>query len=87
MAEHGIQATQKKYNLKMRKITSWFSSYKLNILGKGRKAMDPAMEFNMSVWLLKKIWNKIPLTQKNNQTKSSNYENNKNRFTGSKGWL
>ncbi len=87
MAEHGIQATQKKYNLKMRKITSWFSSYKLNILGKGRKAMDPAMEFNMSVWLLKKIWNKIPLTQKIIRQKAATMKTIKNRFTGSKGWL
>jgi hypothetical protein len=40
------------------------SAMTINALGKGRKALDPAMEFNISVWILRKIWDQVPLTQK-----------------------
>ena len=45
------------------------------------------MEFNMSIWILKKIWNKIPLTQKTTRQKAATMKTIANAFNGSKGWL
>ena len=66
---------------------SWLESHSLDLLGKGRKALDPAMEFNLCVWILKKIWEKIPLTQKIIRHKASLMSTHKRKFNGSKGWL
>lgn len=62
--ERGIDLAMKRYKLSARKINNWIEALSQNLLGKGRKALDPAMEFNISVWILKKIWNRVPLTQK-----------------------
>ena len=59
----------------------------INSLGKGRKALDPAMEFNMSVWILRKIWDQVPLTQKIIRQKAATMKTEDFQFNGSKGWL
>lgn len=59
----------------------------INALGKGRKALDPAMEFNISVWILRKIWDQVPLTQKVIRQKAATMKTQDKSFNGSKGWL
>ena len=85
--EKGIDFAIKKYKLSARKINNWTEALSHNILGKGRKALDPAMEFNMSIWILKKIWNRVPLTQKIIRQKAASMSTLKRSFNGSKGWL
>jgi hypothetical protein len=41
----------------------------------------------MCVWILKKIWNQIPLTQKVIRQKAATMKTIENNFNGSKGWL
>jgi hypothetical protein len=76
-----------KYKFSKRKILGWLEAFNLNLLGKGRKALDPVMEFNMCVWIMKKIWNQIPLTQKVIREKASTMTTIGIPFNGSKGWL
>lgn len=45
------------------------------------------MEFNMGVWILKKIWNQVPLTQKVIRQKAATMKTINISFNGSKGWL
>ena len=85
--EHGIDEARKKFGLSTRKVTSWVSAMTVNSLGKGRKALDPTMEFNMSVWILRKIWDQIPLTQKVIRQKAATMKTEDSKFNGSKGWL
>jgi len=68
-------------------VTSWLEAQSVNLLGKGRKALDPAMEFNMSVWILRKIWDQVPLTQKIIRQKAATMKTIQINFNGSKGWL
>lgn len=41
----------------------------------------------MCVWILKKIWEQVPLTQKIIRQKSIHMTTNGSKFNGSKGWL
>lgn len=45
------------------------------------------MEFHMCVWILKKIWEQVPLTQRVIRQKAATMKTNDIRFNGSKGWL
>lgn len=45
------------------------------------------MEFNISIWILKKIWNRVPLTQKIIRQKAASMSTLQKSFNGSKGWL
>lgn len=41
----------------------------------------------MSVWILNKIWNQVPLTQRVIRQKAATMNTLKIKFNGSKGWL
>lgn len=82
-----MQKTKKKYGLSNRKLNTWIFAMNINALGKGRKALDPAMEFNMCVWVLRKIWDQVPLTQLTIRQKASKMKKSNKKFNASKGWL
>ena len=71
----------------MRKVLNWVEAYQMNVLGKGRKALDPIMEYNVCIWILRKIWDQIPLTQKIIRQKAATLKTLSKPFNGSKGWL
>ena len=66
---------------------NWIEAQNNNLLGKGRKALDPVMEYNLSIWLLRKIWERVPLTQKVIREKAVRIKTLERKFNGSKGWL
>lgn len=45
------------------------------------------MEYNLSIWILRKIWDRIPLTQKIIREKGVRLKTLERKFNGSKGWL
>ena len=61
---YGVSFATQKYDLSTRKVLNWIEAQNNNLLGKGRKALDPGMEYNISIWILRKIWDCVPLTQK-----------------------
>lgn len=66
---------------------NWIEAHNSNLLGKGRKALDPVMQYNLSIWLLRKIWDRVPLTQKIIREKAVTIKTLSRKFNGSKGWL
>lgn len=39
----GAEEAAEKYGLSLRKVLNWVEAHQLNVLGKGRKALDPIM--------------------------------------------
>ena len=85
--KHGISYATAKFDLPTRKVLNWVEAQNNNLLGKGRKALDPGMEYNLCTWILRKIWDMVPLTQKVIREKGVKMKTLQRKFNGSKGWL
>ena len=85
--KHGISYATSKFDLPTRKVLNWVEAQNNNLLGKGRKALDPGMEYNLCIWILRKIWDMVPLTQKIIREKGVKMKTLQSKFNGSQGWL